>query len=247
MGWLWSRAVPPEQLSAIAAGRVRARRARSGRGSVAGAAPDIPCSAVTPSTVELSLADWVVLGVVAEGQTYGWPIVRELSPDGALGSVWTVPRPIVYRSLATLTAGGADRGLRRRAGRARAAPHDRAHDDARGRRLLRAWLRTPVEHVRDVRGELLIKLALLARAGRPQRRARRAAAEAAAAGVRRAPTGAGRRRLRRDPRALAARAGEGRRPVPALVARQRRTRGQTGNAVMSVAFTDVHTSTPSSS
>jgi PadR family transcriptional regulator AphA len=32
---------------------------------------------------------------------------------------------------------------------------------------LRAWLETPVLHVRDVRTELLVKLAILDRAGRP--------------------------------------------------------------------------------
>jgi len=51
---------------------------------------------------ELSLSDWAVLAIVAEGQTHGWPVVRELRADGALGQVWTVGRPIVYRSLSTL-------------------------------------------------------------------------------------------------------------------------------------------------
>jgi DNA-binding PadR family transcriptional regulator len=55
---------------------------------------------------ELSIADWVVLGLVAEGPTHGWPIVRALRVDGPIGRVWTVPRPVVYRSLATLTEQG---------------------------------------------------------------------------------------------------------------------------------------------
>src|SRR5262249_19724161 len=37
----------------------------------------------------------------------------------------------------------------------------------RGRRALRSWLASPVDHVRDVRSEFLVKLALLARSGRP--------------------------------------------------------------------------------
>jgi PadR family transcriptional regulator AphA len=114
------------------------------------------------------LADWVVLGVVAEGPTYGWPIVRELSAAGGLGAVWTVPRPIVYRSISTLTAEGfleecgdapGVRGPRRTIVKA----------TTRGRRALRTWLHAPVDHIRDVRGELLIKLALLARTKRPHR------------------------------------------------------------------------------
>jgi len=39
----------------------------------------------------------------------------------------------------------------------------------RGRAGLRQWLETQVEHVRDVRTEFLVKLALLARADRPAR------------------------------------------------------------------------------
>jgi hypothetical protein len=37
----------------------------------------------------------------------------------------------------------------------------------RGRAALRRWLDEPVDHVRDVRSALLVKLALNARAGRP--------------------------------------------------------------------------------
>jgi DNA-binding PadR family transcriptional regulator len=118
---------------------------------------------------ELSIADWVVLGLVAERPTHGWPIVRMLRADGPIGRVWTVPRPIVYRSLATLTEQGyieecdeepISRGPQRTIVRA----------TRRGRAALRRWLETPVEHVRDVRAELLVKLALLARVDRPSRR-----------------------------------------------------------------------------
>ncbi len=113
---------------------------------------------------ELSITDWVVLGLVAEAPTHGWPIVRELRADGPIGRVWTVPRPIVYRSLSTLTDVGyiepwgetePSRGPQRTIVRVTRA----------GRAALRRWLETPVEHVRDVRTELLVKLALLARAG----------------------------------------------------------------------------------
>jgi DNA-binding PadR family transcriptional regulator len=115
----------------------------------------------------LSLADWTVLGVVAEEPTHGWAVTRELDANGALGRVWTVPRPLVYRSLATLASKGliedcgeapGTRGPRRTI--VRATP--------RGRAALRRWLERPVEHVRDVRSELLVKLALLDRAGRPR-------------------------------------------------------------------------------
>jgi DNA-binding PadR family transcriptional regulator len=122
---------------------------------------------VASSLPDLSLADWTVLAVVSEAPTHGWPVVRELAPDGALGRVWTVTRPLVYRSLATLEAmgfvepcGEAQRGRGPTRVIVRATP--------KGRSALRRWLATPVDHVRDVRSHLLVKLALLDRAGRPR-------------------------------------------------------------------------------
>lgn len=119
--------------------------------------------------VELSIADWVVLGLVAEGPTHGWPIVRALRADGAIGRVWTVPRPVVYRSLTTLT----ERGYIEECGEAstsRGPQRTIVRATRRGRAALRRWLETPVEHVRDVRTELLVKLALFARSEQTPRR-----------------------------------------------------------------------------
>jgi DNA-binding PadR family transcriptional regulator len=129
---------------------------------------------------ELSIAEWVVLAIVAEGPTHGWPVVRALRADGPIGRVWTVPRPIVYRSLASLTEKGylepcsettESRGESRRESRRESRGPQRTIVRAtrRGRAGLRRWLETPVEHVRDVRTEFLVKLALLARAERPSR------------------------------------------------------------------------------
>jgi PadR family transcriptional regulator AphA len=114
---------------------------------------------------DLSLTDWAVLGVVAERPTHGWPVVRALAPDGELGRVWTVTRPLVYRSLGTLEG----KGLIEPCGEAPGGrgPHRVVlRATAAGRGALRRWLGMPVEHVRDVRSHLLVKLALLDRAGR---------------------------------------------------------------------------------
>jgi PadR family transcriptional regulator AphA len=124
-------------------------------------------SAVTTSLPELSLADWMVLGIVAEAPTHGWPIVHELGPTGSLGRVWTVARPVVYRSLTTLET----HGLLERCGAApgvRGPQRTIVRATRAGRAALRHWLRTPVTHVREVRSELLVKLALLDRAGEPR-------------------------------------------------------------------------------
>lgn len=115
----------------------------------------------------LSLADWTVLGVVAEEPTHGWAVTRELDANGALGRVWTVPRPLVYRSLATLASKGLIEDCGEAPG-ARGPQRTIVRVTPRGRAALRRWLETPVTHVRDVRSELLVKLALLDRAGRPR-------------------------------------------------------------------------------
>jgi DNA-binding PadR family transcriptional regulator len=115
---------------------------------------------------ELSLSDWVVLGVVAERPTHGWPVVRELAADGAIGRIWTVSRPLVYRSISTLI----DEGFIEEHGEVagvRGPQRTIVRATRTGKAALRRWLEEPVDHVRDVRSALLVKLALLDRAGRP--------------------------------------------------------------------------------
>jgi PadR family transcriptional regulator AphA len=121
---------------------------------------------VATDALALSLADWAVLGVVAAEPTHGWAVARQLAADGELGRVWTVPRPVVYRSLATL----ADHRLVEEAGAAsggRGPQRTMFRIARKGRTALHRWLTEPVEHVRDVRSAFLVKLALLDRAGEP--------------------------------------------------------------------------------
>jgi len=114
---------------------------------------------------DLSLTDWAVLGIVAEAPTHGFAIARALSATGDVGQVWTVARPLVYRSLTTL----ADRGLIEERGETQSG-HGPTRTMVRatraGRAALVRWLDTPVEHVREVRTALLLKLALNERSGR---------------------------------------------------------------------------------
>ena len=115
---------------------------------------------------DLSLTDWAVLGLVAEGPTHGFAIAQQLADEHALGRVWTVRRPLVYRSIATLLSDG----FVVEAGDApgtRGPQRAMLRVTAPGRRALQRWLMTPVDHLRDVRSEFLVKLALLERSGSP--------------------------------------------------------------------------------
>jgi DNA-binding PadR family transcriptional regulator len=113
---------------------------------------------------KLSLTEWLVLCLVSEQPTHGFAVARLLGPDGSMGQVWRVPKPVVYRALQRLeqlalieAAGEEPTSL----GPVRSV----VAITPAGREAAAAWLARPVAHARDVRSELLVKLALLDRAG----------------------------------------------------------------------------------
>jgi len=117
-----------------------------------------------PRALELTLPDWLVLCLAAEQPTHGWVIARVLSPRGSLGRIWHLHKEQVYRGLRRLES----LGLVRTVGRepSTAGPIRSMYEvTAAGRTAARKWLHQPVTHGRDVRSELLSKLALLDRAG----------------------------------------------------------------------------------
>ncbi len=114
---------------------------------------------------DAALAEPVCLALVAEGPTHGWAVARLLAPAGEIGRVWALSRPLTYRALDGLV----DAGLVARKGSEPGQGRERTilAVTARGRRRNRAWLDEPVEHLRDVRTALLVKLELRRRAGLP--------------------------------------------------------------------------------
>jgi DNA-binding PadR family transcriptional regulator len=112
----------------------------------------------------LSLAEWFVLGLVGERPTHGFAIASLTGPDGELGRVWRLRRAVVYRGLQRLQ----DLGLVAAIG-VESTSHGPARTLVRatpdGEAAVRSWLTQPVEHVRDIRSDLMVKLALLDRAG----------------------------------------------------------------------------------
>ncbi len=113
---------------------------------------------------DLAPGEWAVLGLLSERPAHGWALTAELGPTGELGSIWSIGRPVVYRSLDLLAA----RGLIEPAGRepGRRGPHRTVYRATEaGRAAFERWLREPVRRVRDVRSLLLLKLVLGARSG----------------------------------------------------------------------------------
>lgn len=111
----------------------------------------------------LSLAEWTVLALISERPTHGFAISQLTAPRGELGRIWQTPRPVVYRAIGRLVEAGLVTPQVVEAGR---GPQRTIYAaTAGGREAVAAWLETPVAHIRDVRSQLLIKLALLDRAG----------------------------------------------------------------------------------
>lgn len=112
----------------------------------------------------LSLNEWAVLGVLVEGPRHGYDIAAELKPGTRLGDIWTVSRQLVYRAIERLEALELAEPRRREPGEG-GPPRTVYGATRRGRAALRAWLATPVDHLRDIRSAFLLKLALTDRLG----------------------------------------------------------------------------------
>jgi DNA-binding PadR family transcriptional regulator len=115
-------------------------------------------------TERLSPNDWAVLALVSESSSHGWALAAKLARGGEIGTIWAISRPIVYHGLDRLERAGLIRaaGLER-GGR---GPHRMVYvATPAGREQLAAWLRAPVQHVRDIRSLFLLKVVLSERAG----------------------------------------------------------------------------------
>lgn len=115
----------------------------------------------------LTLAEHACLAAVRGGARHGWAIGSLLAPDGELGRIWSLSRPLTYRAIDALV----ERRLlvRRGTQSGRGGERTMLASTAAGTRAAERWLETPVEHLRDVRTELLLKLTFLQRAGRDVR------------------------------------------------------------------------------
>jgi DNA-binding PadR family transcriptional regulator len=112
----------------------------------------------------LSLSEWLVLCLICEKPTHGNAIAALLAPGGGLGQVWRVHKAVIYRAMERLE----QLGLVRTVGQQPSTQGPvRSLVDAApaGQSAASAWLTRPVTHARDIRSELLVKLALLDRAG----------------------------------------------------------------------------------
>jgi PadR family transcriptional regulator AphA len=90
-------------------------------------------------------------------------VAAVLGPDGELGRIWQVAKPVTYRCLDRLEQLGLIRSAGTQAGNGPVRFLFRA--TSTGERAARSWLTRPAGHVRNLRSEFLVKLALACRAG----------------------------------------------------------------------------------
>ena len=107
----------------------------------------------------LSLGEWASLGILYQAPAHGFAVAARLKPTGDVGRVWSLSRPLTYRALDQLRARGCVRAIGEEPGIAGGNRTILAGTRA-GRARFRRWLGTPVEHMRDLRSELLLKLVL---------------------------------------------------------------------------------------
>lgn len=105
----------------------------------------------------LLLGEWACLGVVASKPSHGFEVSKRLVPEGDVGRIWSLSRPLCYRSLDQLRARGLIAPVRSEPGIA-GGNRTVLKVTPAGRRALLAWLDEPVQHLRDIRNELLLKL-----------------------------------------------------------------------------------------
>jgi DNA-binding PadR family transcriptional regulator len=110
----------------------------------------------------LSAGEWAVLALLSEQPTHGFAVARAMAPDGEVGQVWALRRPLVYRALEALQLSRllvpvgkepSPSGPRRTV--LKVTPE--------GEAAVKRWLSEPVSHVRDARSLLMLKLLFLTR------------------------------------------------------------------------------------
>ena len=105
-----------------------------------------------------------MLGLLCENPRHGWAIARELTPGSEIGRVHSCTRALAYRALRQLHEAGLVE-VKSRAASDAGPTKTTLGPTRRGRTAFTRWRSSAVEHVRDLRSELMLKLLFHERAG----------------------------------------------------------------------------------
>ncbi|MFM8857248.1 MAG: PadR family transcriptional regulator [Actinomycetota bacterium] len=114
------------------------------------------------SGTELLTGEWAVLGLLNAAPSHGFALAKELAPGGDIGRIWSLSRPLTYRAIDQLLERGFIEARAEQPGRAGGNRTIYAATRT-GRSAFRTWVTSPVDHLRELRSELLLKLVLAQR------------------------------------------------------------------------------------
>ena len=120
-------------------------------------------STASKSAEQLDSVSGASLVLISQGIGHGYDLARHFAPDGSLGAVLTHSRPVVYRAIKQLESMGLVASSE--AVGVRGQLKWTLTCTAAGRRAAREWLTSPVDHLRDMRSEFLVRVLLLQRTG----------------------------------------------------------------------------------
>ena len=88
---------------------------------------------------ELTPGAWCVLSLLCIEPAHGWTLASEFNQDREIGAVWSLSRPLVYRTLESPGESRPDRGCAHRSGRTRPAPGCSLSRTEQGQGAFRRW------------------------------------------------------------------------------------------------------------
>jgi len=106
----------------------------------------------------LTTGEWAVLGLLATQNQHGFGLAKALAPSAEWGQIWTLPKPLVYRALGELDRLQLVVQVGPQAGNRGPTRIVYTTTDL-GRSRFEIWLKEPVLHLREVRSQLMLKLA----------------------------------------------------------------------------------------
>ena len=111
----------------------------------------------------LTPVQYAVLGLLQQAPAHGYELQRAFSDGGDLGAVAHVEQPTLYAVLKDLAVRGLIEGTETREGLR--PPRTVYALSPEGQRLLDLWLRAPVQRLREVRLDFLLKVYFARRRG----------------------------------------------------------------------------------
>ncbi|MCC6236130.1 MAG: helix-turn-helix transcriptional regulator [Dehalococcoidia bacterium] len=112
----------------------------------------------------LTPAQYAILGLLEHTPAHGYQLQRSFAPDGDLTGVLPLEQASLYGALKELANQGLIQGVEAREGlRPPKTVYQLTPD---GRRLLASWLKRPVERLRQVRLDFLLKIYFTRKHGR---------------------------------------------------------------------------------